>query len=685
MTFSLDQILPSLQAFGFLSYWLIGLASLLEAFFISGVVVPGTLVVDAGGMLVQRGLLDFFDLAWFVALGSVLGSELSYWFGKLAIHRLPGRNRLGDSAGFYRAKGLFEKRGGMALVVGRFLGPVAGLVPLVAGMAEMDRRKFLIWNILGSIPYALAHVAIGYFLGDVMGRIGGSLTRVSVLFGIVILALLVLWATLYSSLRLLPLVWAVLSAALRNVADLPVVRRWINDYPAVAGWVKARLDHSAFSGLTLSILAVILIYIGTVWLVSVFEFLHGSPLFGLDNRLSELIHHFQSPGPIKIASFVTAVGGWQVVLPIILATLIWLMTERQSALAVGMTVSIVGSSLSVALLKLAFGRPRSPLGIFAETSASFPSGHAAASVAAYGILMYVVWRAGRLRPETSLLLAGLIAFAIGCSRIYLIEHYLSDVLNGWLVGSLWATVGIAFSEWRLSLAPAASKPIRGFPKCVAIAVVVGLTILAASNIWQYDHPRNVPIQVIDQVIADPSKLGQMGLVSQTESLLGTQLHPISIVIFAKDETVITDAIVATGWSVSRHPLRRLIIDAVLAALERSEDPTVETISHFWRGQPNDLAFVQSDIEAKASASSPEIRLWRTEFVTIDGLRAFFGTFGDDELNVPKGEFTVSGSDLALRDAFVTGMQKIGASLTAPSILSEHQTVKPVPIVVLKLQ
>ena len=103
MSFSLDQILPSIQALGIFGYWLIGLGSLLEAFFLTGVIVPGTLIVDAGGILVQRGLLDFFDLAWFVAFGSILGSELSYWTGKLAMNRLPGRRRIGDSAAFSRA------------------------------------------------------------------------------------------------------------------------------------------------------------------------------------------------------------------------------------------------------------------------------------------------------------------------------------------------------------------------------------------------------------------------------------------------------------------------------------------------------------------------------------------------------------------------------------------------------
>lgn len=670
MNLSLDQILPSLQALGVLSYWLIGLASMFEAFFVTGVVVPGTLIVDAGGILVQRGLLDFFDLAWFVALGSVLGSELSYWTGKLAMNRLPGRRRIGESAAFARAKGLFEKRGGMALVIGRFLGPVAGLVPLVAGMADMDRRKFLIWNILGSIPYALAHVAIGYFLGDVMGRIGGSLTRVAVLTGIVLLALLILWTTLYSALRLLPLAWAVMSAALRSLADLPVVRRQIEDHPETAQWVEARLDRNAFSGLTLSLLALIFVYIGAVWLDSVFEFLSGDPLLALDNRLSELIHHFQSPGPIRVASFITAVGGWQVVLPVIVAALIRLITEGRRALAVGLAVSVAGNTITVAVLKLAFGRPRSPLGVFAETSGSFPSGHAAASVAAYGMLMYVVWRAGRLRAETALLLAGLMAFAIGVSRIYLIEHYLSDVLNGWLVGALWVTVGIAISEWRLSRTSVETTPMARRARIAALAVAAGLAVLAASNVWRYDHPRNVPVQVADQVLSDAAALAQMGLPAQSESLMGSPVHPVSLVVFARDEIALSDAVLASDWTAAQLPTPGLVFDAIFAAFGGSEDPTVETVSHFWRGQPNGLAFVQRAPGATPSLADPKLRFWRTEFVTADGLRAFVGTVGVDEAGETETTQAIGASPM-LRDTLVQGLVARGATVLTASHTSDN--------------
>ncbi|MDX2485351.1 MAG: phosphatase PAP2 family protein [Pseudodonghicola sp.] len=669
MTFSLDQILPSLQALGVLGYWIIGLGSMLEAFFLTGVAVPGTLIVDAGGILVQRGLLDFFDLAWFVVIGSVLGSELGYWTGRLAIGRLPGRQRLQSSAAFARAWELFEKRGGAALVIGRFLGPVAGLVPLAAGIAGMGRRKFLVWNILSGIPYALAHVAIGYFLGDVIGRIGGSLTRVAVLVAVVGLLLIVLWGLLYSALRLLPLAWAVFSAALRNLADIPVIARRIAAHPKAARWVGARLDRTAFSGLPLSLLAVVFLYIGAVWVEAIVDFIAGDPLLQLDLRLAELIHHFQSPEPVRIATLITACGGWEVVLPVVAAVVAWMLLEGRSAFAMGLAVSLVGNTLSVALLKLAFGRPRSPLAVFTETSGSFPSGHAAASVAAYGMILYVIWRTGKLRAETALTLAGLVAFAIGVSRIYLIEHYLSDVLNGWLVGALWVTIGVAVAEWRLSRKSCPAMRPGKWVRTLGLSLVLGLTGLAAVNVWRFDDPRNAPVQTVDQILPDNDVLASIGgLPSLTESLMGSPLDSVSLVVLARDETALSDAMRASGWTASRLPSAGIVLDAVFAAIEGKADPTVETVSHFWRGQPNDLAFVHvSQAEVSWSFDDPKARFWQTEYVTRNGLRAFFGTVGVDEVKDALSGRPAA-AEMAPRDALAQSLRAHGAADATQSVV-----------------
>ncbi|MCA8881678.1 MAG: VTT domain-containing protein [Rhodobacteraceae bacterium] len=679
MPHTLDQIVPSLQALGVLGYWLIGLASALEAFFLSGVIVPGTLIVDAGGILVQRGLLDFFDLAWFVAIGSVLGSEMGYWTGRLAMHRLPGRRQIEESNAFARARALFARRGGAALVIGRFLGPVAGLVPLAAAMAGMDRRRFLIWNVLGSIPYALAHVGIGYLLGDAMERIGGSLTRVAVLGGVVALLLVLLWAVLYSVLRLLPLALAVLSAAVRAIADIPWLSRRLEGHPQVVRWVEARFDRSSFDGLPLTLLGVFFCYVGAVWLDSAADFLAGDAIVRIDMRLAELLHHFQSPMPVRIASWITAFGGWQVVTPLVTASVLGLLLAGRRALAAGMVVSFAGNAASVALLKRAFGRPRSPLGYFAETSGSFPSGHAAASVAVYGMLIYVLWRTKRLRADTALLAAGLVAFAIGLSRIYLVEHYLSDVVNGWLVGAMWVTLGVAVAEWLQSRkpTPTGSPPATGAFRYAGVAAVVALACLAAANVWRYDHPRNMPMPSSDVLLAESQDLAVAdAFPSTTESLLGSSLGPISLIVLERDGDALSRAMRAAGWVPSRPPSPGLIVDALYSAVEGNEDPTVETVAHFWNGHPNDLAFVsRADGTREDRGRRLHARFWRSAYVTPDGMRVYAGTAGVDEIDDP-GTGGAERDNRAARDAVVQGLRAQGATILARIVLQQNSATAP---------
>ncbi|WP_116132025.1 bifunctional DedA family/phosphatase PAP2 family protein [Tropicimonas sp. IMCC34043] len=664
MPHSIDQILPSLQAFGVGSYWLIGLASALEAYFLTGVVVPGTLIVDAGGVLVQRGLLDFFDLAWFVALGSVLGSEAGYWTGRLAMHRVPGTRRIERSKAFARAEALFQRRGGLALVLGRFLGPLAGLVPLVAGAAGMERRRFLIWNLAGSIPYALVHVGIGYFLGDVAGRISGSFTRIALLTGVVAFLLVVVWGLLFSVVRLMPLTWSILEDAAHAIADRPAVAGWIGAHRGIAGWVRARFDRASFTGMPLTVLGLVFVYIASVWLDSIVDFLLDDPVRQLDMRLAELIHHFQSPGPIRLATRITALGSWQVVWPLMAAAVLWLLSARRRALALGLVVSVLGSTLSVALLKMVFQRPRSPLGYFLETSNSFPSGHAAASVGFYGMLMFVLWRAGRLRAETALLGAGLAAFAIGVSRIYLIEHYLSDVVNGWLVGCLWVLVAIAVTEW-LSARDAPAMPVapaRAWLRPLCLGAAAMLLCLAVVSAWRYDHPLNLSVVAsADWTLSD---IGGLAVAEDfpagTESLLGSELQPIGVIVLAKDTGTVTRALVDAGWTAAARPSPGMVFDAMFAALEGREDPTAEIVAHFWRGQPNDIAFQTGQGPAGMPLGQAyRARFWASDYVTSQGLRVFAGAVGVDE-GAEAGS-TVAG-DLAARDRLVSDLLASGATL-----------------------
>ncbi|PUZ30483.1 membrane-associated protein [Chitinophaga costaii] len=102
-----------------------------------------------------------------VALGGVLGNYVGYWFGRKSGPLLFSRK---DTFFFkkkhlYQAKEFFEKYGGGAIFLARFLPIVRTFAPIVAGIVQMDSRRFMIYNLLGSFSWVFSMMSIGYFLG----------------------------------------------------------------------------------------------------------------------------------------------------------------------------------------------------------------------------------------------------------------------------------------------------------------------------------------------------------------------------------------------------------------------------------------------------------------------------------------------------------------------------------------
>jgi undecaprenyl-diphosphatase len=104
-------------------------------------------------------------------------------------------------------------------------------------------------------------------------------------------------------------------------------------------------------------------------------------------------------------------------------------------------------------------RPDFLVGVTAA-SPSFPSGHATGALAIYGFIAYAVSRSfpsGARRFEIAFW-AGVFVLMIGFSRILLHVHYPTDVLGGFLAGTLWLIVGIAVAEWAAQPRSAAPRP-----------------------------------------------------------------------------------------------------------------------------------------------------------------------------------------------------------------------------------
>ena len=160
-------------------------------------------------------------------------------------------------------------------------------------------------------------------------------------------------------------------------------------------------------------------------------------------------------------SVITWLGSSWVVVPLAIVAAVVLLIVRQPWLALFVALSVSGAALLSVLAKDVIARDRPPLDIRLQHSVSysFPSGHSTQAAATYFTLAIVVAALGESRALRALtwLVAVLIVFFVGVSRVYLGMHWATDVLGGWMLGSLCAA-GLA-----VALAPLRTGQPRETP------------------------------------------------------------------------------------------------------------------------------------------------------------------------------------------------------------------------------
>lgn len=153
----------------------------------------------------------------------------------------------------------------------------------------------------------------------------------------------------------------------------------------------------------------------------------------------------------KIMLFITFLGKHQFLIPANLALILYfLLVTKQNWFSIRVITISISSLVLMLLLKQLFQRkrPLAPL-LKAARGLSFPSGHAIMAVTFYGLLIYILQHtigANWLRSVSTILIIVLI-FLIGFSRVYLRVHYASDVLGGFIIGSLWLLISLAVIKW----------------------------------------------------------------------------------------------------------------------------------------------------------------------------------------------------------------------------------------------
>lgn len=146
--------------------WCIFLIAMLESLAIAGLLVPGVvLLVATTAMAGAWGMPIVSVMGWAFA-GAVVGDMLSFTLGRLFhqdIRRLGVFRRNPQWIG--RGESFFQRYGVLSIFLGRFVGPIRPVIPMIAGMLDMPTWRFLLVNIASALAWAPVYVIPGYAAG----------------------------------------------------------------------------------------------------------------------------------------------------------------------------------------------------------------------------------------------------------------------------------------------------------------------------------------------------------------------------------------------------------------------------------------------------------------------------------------------------------------------------------------
>ena len=157
--------------------WVYGLLFLI-VFAETGLVVtpflPGDSLLFAAGALAAAGGLNVWAVIALLSIAAVLGDAVNYAAGRFvgprvfnATDRSSGLHRLLNREHLQRTHAFFEKYGGKAVVLGRFVPIVRTFVPFVAGAGAMTYARFAVYNVVGGLIWVGICTLAGYAFGTV--------------------------------------------------------------------------------------------------------------------------------------------------------------------------------------------------------------------------------------------------------------------------------------------------------------------------------------------------------------------------------------------------------------------------------------------------------------------------------------------------------------------------------------
>lgn len=166
-----EHLLALINEYGTATYLILFLIIFIETGLVIMPLLPGDSLLFAAGAFAATGVLSLPALLFLLLLAAFLGDTVNYLIGKnlgLKILKWKIRNRqLVKQAHIDKTQHFFEKHGPKTIILARFVPIVRTFAPFVAGIGEMNYKKFISFNIIGGVIWVFGLTLLGFFFGNI--------------------------------------------------------------------------------------------------------------------------------------------------------------------------------------------------------------------------------------------------------------------------------------------------------------------------------------------------------------------------------------------------------------------------------------------------------------------------------------------------------------------------------------
>ncbi len=151
--------------------------------------LPGdSLLFAAGAIAARPDGLDPFLLVVLLLIAAILGDGVNYLVGKYIGPKVFAREyRFLKKEHLLRTQEFYEKHGGKAIIIARFVPIIRTFAPFIAGVGAMNYSRFVVYNVLGAVAWVVSFVVLGYLVGD---NVYVKKNFTLVIFGIIFISIL---------------------------------------------------------------------------------------------------------------------------------------------------------------------------------------------------------------------------------------------------------------------------------------------------------------------------------------------------------------------------------------------------------------------------------------------------------------------------------------------------------------